>query len=120
MNRQSSQKAKGSEEKRYVETRKADYTTLMHEEFVRSTVSDSVIKDGGFFFYSIVTFKVETYPLGWVVRRKEDDFYALRRYLTRRFPNILIPPLKPFKRKFEPKSLRKKERFLTVSRGSLT
>ena len=92
----------------YVPTRKSEKTSLSEHRRVHAVVSDGLLKDNGFFFANYVTFKVETSPLAYSVRRKEADFYALRNYLLKRFPNMFVPPLVPYKKKTEKKSLRRK------------
>lgn len=44
-------------------------------------VVDSEVKKGGFFSSDYVLYKVKTEPLGWVVGRKDVDFYSLRKVL---------------------------------------
>lgn len=36
-----------------------------------------------------------TDPLGYEVRRKDTQFYTLRKILIKQFPHIIIPPLPP-------------------------
>ena len=97
----------------YVPTRKSEKTSLSEHRRVHAVVSDGLLKDNGFFFANYVTFKVDTSPLDYSVRRKEADFYSLRTYLLKRFPNMFIPPLVPYKKKTEKKSLRRKQRYFT-------
>lgn len=44
-------------------------------------VSEGLIKKGGMFSFSYATYKIIVEPLGWTVRRKEEDFINLRKYL---------------------------------------
>jgi len=52
-----------------------------------------MIKEGGIFSANYILYKVYTSPLEWEVKRKDSDFYTLRKVLLRQFPHIIIPPL---------------------------
>jgi hypothetical protein len=46
-------------------------------------VSEGLIKDGGIFTTNYITYKIETEPLHYEVRRKDADFFFLRKILNR-------------------------------------
>lgn len=71
-------------------------TRLSHEKNLKILVSESEIIDEGFFLGKHLSFKVESNPLGWVVRRKDKDFNVLRDYLVKAFPHIVIPAAPEF------------------------
>ena len=76
-----------------------------------------VLKDEGFFAGAALTFKINTgAPFNWEVRRKDKEFNLLREYLVKMYPHILIPALLQHKqkKKFEPKFLKKRQRFCEV------
>jgi hypothetical protein len=59
-------------------------------------VDNGLVKEGGIFSASYMTYNVQTSsPDGSVkydVRRKDADFFFLRKHLKRSFPHIIIPP----------------------------
>lgn len=36
---------------------------------------------------------IQTYPMGWKVQRLDIDFMQLRKYLVKKYPQIIVPPL---------------------------
>jgi hypothetical protein len=74
-------------------------------------VSDALLKEGGIFSVSYITYKVETSPLGYDVRRKDADFIFLRKVLVRSFPHIIVPPLPSKAPKSNPKYIKKREKY---------
>jgi PX domain len=69
---------------------------------------------------SLIQMEIVTYPFKWKVTRSHHDFYALRDYLLKKYPQTIIPPLPRFnaKRKYTAKQLVKREiyygRFLAM------
>ena len=51
--------------------------------------------------------------MNWDIRRKDADFYFLRKILLRQFPHILIPPLPSKSSKQTPKFIKKREKYYT-------
>ena len=76
-------------------------------------VSEGLIKKGGMFSFSYPTYKIVVEPLGWTVRRKEDDFMTLRKYLWKIYPSQYIPPLILTSKKLTEDALKKKEKYFT-------
>jgi hypothetical protein len=58
-------------------------------------VSEGTIIDPGFLVANHVCYKVVTEPLGFEVRRKDAEFFTLRKILLKQFPHIILPPLPP-------------------------
>ena len=60
---------------------------------------------------SSVTMEIVTYPFKWKVTRTNSDFYELRDYLLRKFPQTIIPPLPRFnpKKRLTQKQLVKRQ-----------
>jgi hypothetical protein len=46
-------------------------------------VSEGLIKEGGIFSVSYITYKVVTLPLGYEIRRKDADFTFLKKVLQK-------------------------------------
>lgn len=75
-----------------METKKLDPTVLNNKR-VEVRVSEGLVKEGGIFSANYVTYKVGTSPLNFDVRRKDADFYFLKKMLNKQFPHIIVPPL---------------------------
>lgn len=56
-------------------------------------ITDAITNPGGLFQFSYVEYYIETYPFGWSVTRKEQDFKRLREYFLKKFPQFVIPPI---------------------------
>ena len=84
--------------------------TPLSNKKVTLKVTDSEIKKGGFFSSDYVLYTIKTEPLGWLVGRKDVDFYTLRKILKLQFPHILIPPLPAKSNKMTQKALTKREK----------
>jgi hypothetical protein len=56
-------------------------------------VSDPKVIEGNFFSKSYVTYLVETKPVGFIVRRRFNDFIWLHDILKSIYINSIIPPL---------------------------
>lgn len=74
-------------------------------------VSEGLIKEGGIFSVSYITYKIETSPLGYEIRRKDADFLFLRKILCKSFPHIIVPPLPTKAPKPNPKYIKKREKY---------
>ena len=60
---------------------------------IDTKVSDALVKEGGLFSSNYITYTINTYPQCWEVKRKDADFYTLRKMLGKQFNYIIIPPL---------------------------
>lgn len=61
----------------------------------RITIScrDGALKSGGLFSSSYLHYKIYTEPVGYVVTRKDEEFYKIRKHLRKHYPYVIIPPL---------------------------
>ena len=57
--------------------------TKLNNQRVEIEVSEGLVKEGGMFSSSYVTYKISTKPLGWEIRRKDGDLFILRKILTK-------------------------------------
>lgn len=48
---------------------------------LKISVSEGQVKKGGMFSFSYATYKITVEPIGWNIRRKEEEFQYLRKYL---------------------------------------
>ena len=46
-------------------------------------MTEGLVKEGGLFTSNYVTYAINTYPQCWEVRRKDADFYTLRKFLCK-------------------------------------
>lgn len=69
------------------------------------------MKEGGIFSSNYISFRINTYPICFDVRRKDADFYFLRKILLRQFPHIIVPPLPVKSTKQTPKFIKKREKY---------
>lgn len=53
-------------------------------------VSKSRVCKDGFFSFSYASYEIQLNPIGWKVRRKEQDFIFLREYLRRKYPQHFV------------------------------
>jgi hypothetical protein len=68
------------------------------------------VKKGGFFSSDFLLYTIDTTPTKWVSKRKDVDFFTLRKILARQFPHIIIPPLPAKSTKWTKKALEKREK----------
>jgi len=87
--------------------------TKLNNLHAQVRVTSGLIKEGGIFTPNYITYLVETGPLGWQVRRKDADFYTLRKDLVRQFPHLLVPPLPAKSNKLSEGFMRRRERYYT-------
>lgn len=80
---------------------------------LKISVNDGWVKKLGLFSFSFISFKVDLEPLGYSVRRKEEDFQYLRKYLCKIYPAHFIPPLVLGSKKQTEEVIKKKERYFT-------
>ena len=78
------------------------------------TVSEGLVKKGGLFSFSYASYKITLEPLGYNVRRKEEDFINLRKYLCKIYSNQYIPPLILTEKKLTEGAIQKKEKFFNI------
>jgi hypothetical protein len=103
---------RGKPSRQYVDTKKiGDAPTPLNYKKVDIRVSEAVIKDGGVFSSNYITYKIETKPLGYEVRRKDADFFFLRKILTKCYPHVVVPPLPSKAPKASPKYFKKREKY---------
>lgn len=80
---------------------------------LKITVSEGQVKKGGMFSFSYATYKITVEPIGWNIRRKEEEFQYLRKYLWKAYPNQYIPPLIMTSKKLTEHAIQKKEEYFT-------
>jgi hypothetical protein len=80
--RETSIKVIGNSGRQFADTRKIDPTPLNYKK-IEVRVTNSLIKEGGIFSSNYVTYNVLTNTLKYDVRRKDSDFYFLRKLLLR-------------------------------------
>jgi len=77
-------------------------------------VEDGLVKDGGIFSSNYLSFLIQTKGvINWEVRRKETDFYFLKKILAKQFPHIIVPPLPKEMGKHVAKTIKKREKYFT-------
>jgi hypothetical protein len=69
--------------------------------------------NGGLFSASYLLYRIKTEPVGFSIFRKDQDFYFLRKMLTKFFPYMIVPPLPLKKKKESDKTIKRREKFLT-------
>lgn len=71
--------------------------------------------EGGIFSASFITYKVQTSgsSIDYEVRRKDADFYFLRKHLLRCFPHIIIPPCPKDQPKLIAERIKRREKYYT-------
>lgn len=57
-------------------------TPLNHKK-IEIRVSEGTIKDGGIFGANSIYYKIITEPVGYEVKRKDAEFYTLRKILLK-------------------------------------
>jgi len=87
--------------------------TLLNSKRIKIRVTEGSVKHGGLFAANYILYKIETAPLGWVIQRKDMDFYQLRKILLKQHPYMIIPPLPVKKKKEAEKSIRRREKYFT-------
>lgn len=55
--------------------------TVLNGVRIDIKVSDALVKEGGLFSSNYITYTINTYPQCWEVKRKDADFYTLRKML---------------------------------------
>ena len=78
-------------------------------------VDNGLVKEGGIFSASYLTYNVQTTsPDGSVkfeVRRKDADFLFLKKHLKRVFPHIIIPPCPDRQPKLIAERIKRREKY---------
>lgn len=98
--------------RQYINTRRIqEAPTPLNFKKLDIRVSEGLIKEGGIFSVNYITYKIETEPLHYEVRRKDADFIFLRKILTRQFPHLIVPPLPSKAPKPNPKYIKKREKY---------
>jgi sorting nexin-7/30/sorting nexin-8 len=80
---------------------------------IKVEVTDGLVKKEGIFSFSYASYRITLEPLGYDVRRKEEDFIYLRKYLCRVYSNQYIPPLILTAKKLTEKAIQKKQKYFT-------
>lgn len=80
---------------------------------IKVEVTDGLVKKEGIFSFSYASYRITLEPLSYDVRRKEEDFINLRKYLCRVYSNQYIPPLVLTAQKLTEKAIQKKQKFFT-------
>lgn len=102
----------GSHLREFVQATPLKPTKLNHIR-VDLRVKEGMVKEGGIFSSSYITYLVTTSPLNLEVRRKDSDFYFLRKMISKQFPHIIIPPLPQKSNKLTNKHIKKREKYYT-------
>lgn len=92
-----------------------DVPSLLNFKRVEIIVQDGLVKEGGIFSASYPTYRVITTSSGinLDVRRKDEDFYFLRKHLHRCFPHLIIPPCPKVQPKLLGDKIKKREKYYT-------
>jgi hypothetical protein len=85
--------------------------TMLNDKKIEIRVFEGLVKEGGIFSANYITFRITTSPVNFDVRRKDADFYFLKKMLNKQFPHIIVPPLLPKTGKLSQKSITKRERY---------
>ena len=94
--------------------RDADYGTPLNMKKIDIEVNEGLIKEGGIFSSSYITYKVCTSgPISYEVRRKDADFNFLRKILLKQCPHVIVPPCVQKAPKMTPKYIKKREVYYT-------
>jgi len=89
-----------------------DKPTPLNFKRITLEVSDGQAKEAGLFAASYISYKVNTRPLGYEVRRRDSDFAFLRKILARSFPHVVIPPCSnSTPTKAIPRAIERRERY---------
>jgi hypothetical protein len=96
-----------------VETKTLNLTVITGVK-IDIKVIEGLVKQGGILSSNYLSFEIITKGvINFDVRRKETDFYFLRKILQKQFPHIIIPPLPKKQGKHNPKSIKKREKYFT-------
>ena len=104
------------QEKQYLKTKGVDdQATPLNKKRIEITASNGLVSEGGMFSSSYITYKVQTSGAGidYDVRRRDSDFYFLKKHLLRCFPHIIIPPCPKDAPKLIADRIKKRERYYT-------
>ena len=90
-NIQRSHSMKNSDPAKYAKTDKG-YSELsqLKKKNLSVLVHKHAVQKDGFFSFSYPSFEVQVNPVGWKVRRKEQDFIFLREYLRKKYPQHFV------------------------------
>ena len=77
----------------FLQCRLTERNGISAEKNLIIKVSDPKVIEGNFFSKSYVTYLVETKPVGFIVRRRFNDFIWLHDILKSIYINSIIPPL---------------------------
>jgi hypothetical protein len=79
------------------------------------TVDNGLVKEGGIFSASYLTYNVQTLSqdgsVKYEVRRKDADFFFLRKHLRRCFPHVVIPPCPERQPKLIAERIKRREKY---------
>lgn len=87
--------------------------TKLNGKRITLRVSEGKLVSGGLFAASYLLFRIKTEPVAYNIFRKDQDFYFLRKMLTKMFPYMIVPPLPLKKKKESEKTIKRREKYLT-------
>ena len=88
-------------------------STDLNGKRISIRVTEGKLMSGGLFAASYLLFRVRTEPVGYSIFRKDQDFYFLRKMITKMFPYMIVPPLPMKKKKESDKSIKRREKYFT-------
>ena len=87
--------------------------TNLNGKRVTIRVSEGKLVNGGLFSASYLLFRIKTEPVAYSIFRKDQDFYFLRKMLSKFFPYMIVPPLPLKKKKESDKTIKRREKYFT-------
>jgi hypothetical protein len=87
--------------------------TPLNNKRITISCRDGALKVGGLFSSSYLHYKIYTEPVGYVVTRKDEEFYKIRKHLRKHYPYVIIPPLPIIKKKNTEKSIKRRQRLFS-------
>lgn len=115
MNEIAERKRRRTEKVHIVMKKCADLATVLNFKQVNIEVCDGLVIEGGIFSASYPTYKINTTASGisYEVRRKDSDFYFLRKHLLRGFPHLIVPPCPKDGPKLITDRIKRREKYYT-------
>ena len=87
--------------------------TPLNNKRITISARDGALKSGGLFSASYLHYKIYTEPVGYVVTRKDEEFYKIRKHLRKHYPYVVIPPLPVIKKKSTEKAIKRRQRLFS-------
>ena len=91
--------------------------TVLNDKEIKITIKNPKEVEGGYFGKGYIKYEVHTEPLGYMVERRYNDFFLLRKLLQKYYPSFYIPPLPDKKmgnKRFTEKFILKRMKFLNI------